>query len=65
MTAREAVIVHENGDYWVCRARGSCTVYRAGLTHSVADSSYADDPDGLSVATARCDYLARREGAKS
>lgn len=56
---REPNIVHEAGDYWVCHADGQYTVYRIGLTHSTADSSYPNTPDGRSIAIARCDYLAR------
>jgi hypothetical protein len=56
---RESDIVHENGDYWVAREHAVYTVYKSGVTHSVSDSSYAKDADGLSIAIARCDYLAR------
>jgi len=52
-------IMHENGNYWVARDHKPYvhfTVYKAGTTHSVSDSAYTE----LSVATARCDYLARR-----
>lgn len=56
---RESDIMHENGPYWVGRTTGSYTVYRSGVTHSTPDSSYAKTPDGLSIAIARADYLAR------
>jgi hypothetical protein len=56
---RELDIVHENGDYWVAKEKAAYTVYKAGVTHSVSDSSYAKDADGLSLAIARCNYLAR------
>ncbi|MRN79443.1 MULTISPECIES: hypothetical protein [unclassified Brucella] len=58
----EADIMHENGNFWVGRDRSSkaYVVYRAGTTHSVSDSAYALTPDGLSIAKARCDYLAKR-----
>ena len=52
---RERDIEHENGNYWVTRQRGVYTVFVTGPTHSVSDSSYLD----LSVAIARCDYLAK------
>lgn len=55
----ESCIKHENGSYWVCDDRTQFTVYVAGLTHSRADSSYAHTEDGLSIAIARCNYLAR------
>lgn len=57
---KERDIMHEAGSYWVGRTATSYTVYRAGVTHSTPDSSYPVDPDGLSVAIARCKYLASR-----
>ena len=56
---RESDIVYENGDYWVAKERSAYTVYKSRLTHSVSDSSYQRDADGLSLAIARCDYLAK------
>ena len=53
-------IMHEAGDFWVCRNPRDYTVYRNGSTHAVADSTYERTPDGLSLAIARCDYLAER-----
>ena len=60
---KEADIVHENGAYWVCRDRQTPAyiVFQIGATHSVSDSAYALTPDGLSIAIARCDYLAKRK----
>ncbi len=60
---RESDIMHEAGAFWVGRTRkpDSYTVFRIGVTHSTADSSYAADPDGLSIAIARCNYLSRKE----
>lgn len=60
MTERD--IVHENGPAWVLddRKHGCYTVFLAGVTHSVSDSAYAHDEDGLSIAVARADYLALR-----
>ncbi|QIX20579.1 hypothetical protein [Agrobacterium pusense] len=55
----EADIMHEAGNYWVGRERDSYTVYKIGATHSVSDSAYAKTPDGLSIAIARCGYLAK------
>ena len=61
----EADIVHENRQYWVMkdsRTGNVCyTVMRCGVTHSVSDSSYTD----LSLAIARCDYLAKANGGKN
>lgn len=53
---REQDIMHENGNFWVGKTNGVFTVFVTGSTHSVSDSAYED----LSVATARCDYLAKR-----
>lgn len=53
-------IVYENGRFWVARECNAFVVYRSGITHSVSDSAYARTQDGLSVACARCDYLANR-----
>ena len=60
MTKMERTIAHENGDFWVCAGSSQYTVYRCGITHSKADSSYTKDADGLSLAIARCNYLAKR-----
>lgn len=57
---RESDIMHENGSYWVGRQKGAYVVYHAGITHSISDSAYTPDDDGLSIAKARCDYLAKR-----
>lgn len=58
---RESDIMHECGGYWVGRDRDSYTVYRIKGYVSYPDSSYNRDEDGLSIAIARCDYLAKRE----
>lgn len=57
-----ADIVYERGQFWVYRdVKLACyTVYRAGITHSTSDSSYALTEDGLSIAKARVDYLFNR-----
>lgn len=60
---RETDILHETGPYWVGRTPESYTVYRNGVTHATPESSYAPTPDGLSIAIARADYLAKRKGA--
>lgn len=61
MTYKETDIVHENGDYWVLKEKTSYTVYKNGITHAVSDSSYHKTDDGLSIAVARCNYLAGRK----
>lgn len=60
MTQTEQNIAHEVGNFWVLAESDRYTVCRAQLTHSTVDSSYAKDADGLSIAIARCNYLARR-----
>lgn len=58
-------IVYEAGRAWVHRdASGRAyVVYVNGITHAKSDSAYAFDADGLSLAKARCDYLARSDEA--
>lgn len=60
----ESDILHESacGRFWVGKDRknNAYTVFRCGATHSVSDSAYYMTPDGLSIAVARCDYLAKR-----
>ncbi len=56
---RESDIMHENGLIWVGKEKDSYTVFVAGITCSIGDSSYSLDSDGLSIAIARCDYLAK------
>lgn len=58
---RESDIMHETGSYFVLRVREAYTVYKNGHVHATADSSYPLTNDGLSIAKARADYLARRE----
>lgn len=60
---RESDIMHERGAYWVLRDRAAYLVMRNGVTHATSDSAYARDPDGLSLAIARCNYLASRQPA--
>lgn len=57
---KEADIKHENGRFWVGDNKKDYTVYESGITHSTPDSSYEHDEDGLSIAIARCDFLAER-----
>lgn len=57
-------IVYENGDYWVSAECRCCyTVFCNGVTCATSDSSYEKTPDGLSLASARCDYLAGRRSS--
>ena len=66
MSYKTKDISHENGVYWVLKDReaGVYWVFKTGVTHSTSDSSYTLDDDGLSLAIARCDYLAGREIAR-
>lgn len=57
---REKNIKHENGKYWVCDTGQSYAVMVIGITHSKSESEYPHDKDGLSLAIARCNYLAKR-----
>lgn len=61
MSYKESDIMHENGKAWVLRDRGqkAYAVCISGVTHSVTDSAYPMDDDGLSLAIARCNYLAK------
>lgn len=63
ISREERSIVHENGAFWVRRNPTQYTVYKQGITHSQADSSYPLTPDGLSIAIARCDYLAKSKAS--
>lgn len=58
----ETDIVYEVGNLWVFRdTKHKCyTVFKAGITHSVSDSSYPLTDDGLSLAKARVDYKSKR-----
>lgn len=58
-----ANIMHENGKYWVHRItkQEMYGVFKAGITHGTSDSMYPLTDDGLSIAIARCDYLAEQE----
>ena len=58
---RESDIEYVNGSHWVGRTRNPDrdTVSRTGATHSKPESPTGKTPDGLSIAIARADYLAR------
>ncbi|QMV32344.1 hypothetical protein T2_00027 [Ralstonia phage Elie] len=58
---RESNIKHEAGRFWVCDDGEKYLVMAAGITHSVSESAYTRDADGLSTAIARTDWLAKRE----
>lgn len=58
MSYREQDIVYENGHAWVLRKADRYVAMLSCSTHSVSDSAYPPTTDGLSLAKARCDYLA-------
>lgn len=62
---RESQIVHENGPAWILKGPRSYTVYLAGVTHSVSDSAFPLDDDGLSIAKCRADYLAKHAAIRA
>lgn len=53
-------IKHENGKFWVCDTGESYAVMINGITHSNSESQYKRDKNGLSIAIARCNYLANK-----
>lgn len=57
---KESAIKHENGSFWVGKVKNTFTVYHSGSMVSTPDSSYPATADGLSIAVARCNYLAKR-----
>lgn len=62
MSYRESDIVHENPKAWVLndRRQDCYAVYVIGVTHSVCDSAYPRNEDGLSIAKARADFFHKR-----
>lgn len=50
-------VLHRNKGYYVTKCDGLYHVWIVGITHSSCDSAYTD----LSLAVARCDYLADTE----
>lgn len=60
----ESDIMYESngtrGHYWVMRDRKGYRVLKTNpsFTHSISDSLYPKNKDGLSCAIARCHYLA-------
>lgn len=57
---QEKMIMHEKGDFFVLKIGTGYEVLENKLTHSVTDSVYAPNDDGLSLAIARCEYLGGR-----
>jgi hypothetical protein len=48
----------------VLDAKKAYLVMKTGTTHSISESAYKHDEDGLSLAIARCDYLAKKDITK-
>ena len=61
---REQDVLHENGPAFVVRTANSYDVLVNKITHSELDSAYHKTGDGLSIAKARADYLAKRRAAR-
>jgi len=57
-------IKYENGRFWVLDTGKAYAVMVNGITHSESDSAYERTDDGLSIAVARCNYLASRPAGK-
>lgn len=63
---KETDILYEVGRYWVCKDKrlNAFLVFRNVGTHSESESAYSLGNDGaMSLAKARCDYLASRDVA--
>lgn len=58
---KESDIVHENGRVFVLREPKTYNVCISGPTHAISDSAYHRNADGLSIAIARANYLARQD----
>jgi hypothetical protein len=59
--SREQSIMHDApSGHYVYAERHSYTVYKPHGCAAITDSAYAKTPDGLSIAIARCNYLARK-----
>lgn len=58
----ENSIAHEIGDFFVLTLSAHYEVRRNVSSVSLHDSSYAKTPDGLSIAIARANYMAKRAG---
>lgn len=60
---KESDILYQNGRYWIAKSKpsGDYVVYRDGITHAEAFSTFIGNSDGLSLAKAYCDYRIKRE----
>jgi hypothetical protein len=66
MTYKVKDIAHETASTWVLKnaKQGCYTVFIIGTSVSTSDSAYPLTDDGLSIAVARANYLAKRIEAK-
>lgn len=60
MSYKEKDIKHEAGRFWVLDTDKTYAVMVTGVTHSTSESTYERTDDGLSLAVARCNYLATK-----
>ena len=67
MSYKEIDIIEENPTAWVHRDTKNkrYTVFTHGIACSTSDSSYTLDPDGLSLAVYRMEYLHKRQLSKN
>jgi hypothetical protein len=65
MSYKEKDIKHEIGNYFVLDTKDSYGVFKNELTHSVSDSFYKRDKDGLEIAIYRANYLNKKQLEKS
>jgi hypothetical protein len=59
MDVEAKLIAYDAGDFWVYPGANGYECRCNTLTHSVTDSIYPLDADGLSLAIARCNYLSK------
>lgn len=57
---KESDILHEVGDFWVCKVDKTYSVYKNGITHASPVASFPLGDSGLSLAKAYCDYKGQR-----
>ena len=53
-------VLHEKNGYWVMKSTDGYHVMQPESCYSVTESAYPLNPDGLSIAKARCNYLGNR-----
>ena len=54
-------IIYETGSFYVLKGKVAYYVMQNTSTHSVTDSAYRLNEDGLSIAICRAKYLAKKE----